>query len=169
MGEGTARQWCRIFRVGWTSVHSEEKSTVGYLLWVTILVKVLTKKCELSCEFPQICWHYLKTEIGIVLVVAWNIAILLLHCLMALCQAGVKRYLTKDILHFSNNEKRLHMSVWLSMLINALKWAYIHKQSCLLIRFEGGGGEHLECGTHSFIKWHSIHHGGSSAKAFETT
>jgi hypothetical protein len=62
MGEGTARQWCRMFKDERTNVHDEERSG-----WPSVesdnLVQNVDQKIserwhftisELSCEFPHI-------------------------------------------------------------------------------------------------------------------
>jgi hypothetical protein len=62
MGEGTVRQWCRMFKDGQTNVHDEERSGRPYVLSGNVLQSVVQEMCkrrhftisELSCEFPQI-------------------------------------------------------------------------------------------------------------------
>jgi hypothetical protein len=61
MSEGTVRQWCIMFKDGWTNIYNEQWS--GQPSVVSDLVQIIDKKIcerqcftisELLCEFPQI-------------------------------------------------------------------------------------------------------------------
>jgi hypothetical protein len=62
MTEGTVRQWCRMFKDGWTNVHDEKQcgqpSVVNDDLIHSVDQKICESQCftisELLCEFPQI-------------------------------------------------------------------------------------------------------------------
>jgi hypothetical protein len=62
MSEGTVRQWCRIFKDGWTYVHDEEPRGQPFVVSDDLVQNVDQKVCErrcftiseFSCKFPQI-------------------------------------------------------------------------------------------------------------------
>jgi transposase len=62
MSEGTARQWCRMFKDGRINVHDEERSGRPSVVSDDLVQNVDQEICErrrftiseLSCEFPQI-------------------------------------------------------------------------------------------------------------------
>jgi hypothetical protein len=56
MSEGAVKQWCRIFKDGWSNIHNEGQSD-----WPSVVSDDLVQSerwcftiSELSCEFPQI-------------------------------------------------------------------------------------------------------------------
>jgi hypothetical protein len=54
MTEGTARQWCRVFKNGRTDVHDEERSDLVQSADQIVCETWRFTISELSCEFPQI-------------------------------------------------------------------------------------------------------------------
>jgi transposase len=62
MREGTVRQWCRMFKDGWTDVHDEEQSGQPSVVSDGLVQSVEQRICErwhftisgLLCEFPRI-------------------------------------------------------------------------------------------------------------------